>query len=149
MPFLLAQKTAFLKDMLHEKPVTITINCEPDTIEVAWDKELMENTVNNLLDNAVKYSYEKADITINAYIEGDEVHIRFKDNGMGIHPKDLDGIFKYFHQGSLLERKRMFGYGIGLSFMKKVVEAHQGRIVVESQANQGSCFTLIFPVSGI
>ncbi|OPZ97940.1 MAG: Adaptive-response sensory-kinase SasA [Bacteroidetes bacterium ADurb.Bin416] len=147
-PFLLMQKEAYLNDMLHEKPVTITINCEPDKIEVFWDKELMENVVNNLMDNAVKYSYESVDITINSYIENNELKIQFSDNGMGIPPKDLEGIFKYFHQGSLLERKRMFGYGIGLSFMKKVVEAHQGRVSVESQENKGSIFTLTFPITG-
>ncbi|NLF52384.1 MAG: HAMP domain-containing histidine kinase, partial [Leptolinea sp.] len=146
--FLYTEKEAFTNDMLHEKPVTITINCEPDNIEVFWDKELMENVVNNLMDNAVKYSYESVDITINSYIENNELNIRFSDNGMGIPPKDLEGIFKYFHQGSLLERKRMFGYGIGLSFMKKVVEAHQGRVSVESQENKGSIFTLTFPITG-
>lgn len=145
-PFLEAQRTAFLQDMLHEKPVTINVNCEPVNLEICWDKSLMENVVNNLLDNAVKYSYDSVEINIEALIQGKDIHIRFSDNGMGVPTQDLDAIFKFFHQGSLLERKRKFGFGIGLSFLKKVVEAHDGKVLVESQEDAGAMFTLIFPI---
>ncbi|NLT02567.1 MAG: HAMP domain-containing histidine kinase [Bacteroidales bacterium] len=146
LPFLQAQKTAFINDMIHEKPVTINVSCEPENLEICWDKPLMENVVNNLLDNAVKYSYDSVEINIEALIQGKDIHIRFSDNGMGVPTQDLDAIFKFFHQGSLLERKRKFGFGIGLSFLKKVVEAHDGKVLVESQEDAGATFTLIFPI---
>lgn len=145
LSFLEAQKKAYLNDMLHEKPVSISIACTPEDLMVAWDLSLMENVVNNLFENAVKYSFEDVCIRVQADVFDGKVRLRFIDNGMGISAHDLDAIFRDFHRGSLLERKGKFGYGIGLSFLKKVVEAHDGQVMVESQLNVGSTFILLFP----
>lgn len=136
----------FRKGVLYSKEqIKINIQCEPENLMVNIDTDKMENVMNNLIDNAIKYSYESVHIDINCSIDGENVFIKVKDNGMGIDAQDLDKIFKNFGRGSQMERKRIFGYGIGLTFVEKVVQAHGGEITVNSKENEGSEFILSFP----
>ena len=144
-PYLQEITRKFVEDNIHVKPIVVEVACEQDDLEASIDSVLMGSVLNNLMDNAVKYSYDSVAITIKAYLQGNTIHIRIKDDGMGIPANDLEAIFEHFNQGSLLERKRMFGYGIGLSFIKQVVQSHGGHIEVTSKVMEGSEFIIVLP----
>jgi len=144
-PYLQEISRKFVDDNIHVKPIDINVLCEQDDLTASIDTVLMGNVLNNLMDNAIKYSYDSVKITISAYKKENTLHIGIKDDGMGIPANDLEAIFEHFNQGSLLERKRMFGYGIGLSFIKQVVQAHGGHIEVTSKVMEGSEFTIVLP----
>jgi len=136
----------FRKGVLYSKEqIKIIIYCEPENLMANIDTDKMDNVFNNLIDNALKYSYESVEINFNCYSDENYVYIIVKDNGMGISAQDLDEIFKNFKRGSQVERKRIFGYGIGLSFVEKVVKAHGGKITVNSEENKGSEFIISLP----
>lgn len=98
---------------------------------------------NNLLDNAVKFSKEHGTIVLAAREQGSEVMISVTDEGAGIDPEDLPHIFDAFHRGKTAEGKA--GHGLGLATVKAIVEGHGGRVLVSSQLNKGTCFTVYLP----
>lgn len=108
------------------------------------DKDHIEQVVSNLISNAIKYSKESIDIRIRLYQENNNICISIKDSGLGISPENLDVIFeKYSRVGKTTHAK---GHGIGLNYVKRIVEKHGGSISVDSQLNIGSQFIIKLPL---
>ena len=112
--------------------------------EIWVDKHLMEHALSNLLSNAFKYTQKGGGI--NFVIEentfGDYFHIKIIDNGAGIAANDMDQIFDTFYQGE----NHQLGSGIGLAYVKQIVDLHHGQITASSKKGAGSAFTLRLPV---
>ena len=109
------------------------------------DEMHFTNVLYNLLDNAVKYSRTDVEpiFLVKTWNEGDKLLISIEDNGVGISHSDLKHIFDRFyrvHTGSLYNEK---GFGLGLPYVKKVIEDHKGKIKVESTLGKGTKFTII------
>ena len=100
----------------------------------------------NLLDNAIKYNRSGGEVEVRA--EKDEAFIRIsiRDTGIGIPPRDLEHIFDEFYRVKIPETRTISGTGLGLSIAKKILEAHDGHIEVESQVQQGSIFRVLLPI---
>ena len=107
------------------------------------DAHQLRRIFSNLLDNAFKFSKAKQKVTIITQDMGHEIAVKFIDHGSGINPSDLPHIFDPFHRGQMGEK--IAGFGLGLATVKALVEAHGGRVILESEVGKGSTFTVIFP----
>ena len=113
--------------------------------EVLLDAEAFGQALMNLLDNAVKYSGQSREITVNIGTEPDFVTVSVSDRGIGIARDEIDKIFEKFYRVSTGLVHDVKGSGLGLSIVKHVIEAHDGRITVASTPGQGSTFTVHLP----
>jgi signal transduction histidine kinase len=112
------------------------------------DEVHITNVVNNLLDNAVKYKNGNPEITIFTKNATGGIVITFKDNGIGISRDNIRKIFDQFYRVPSGNIHNVKGFGLGLSYVKKIVEAHGGRIWVDSTLGIGSTFSIFLPWSG-
>lgn len=130
------------------KSIRFETEFKADTI---WaDKEFLQEALSNLIDNAVKYSRQDISIRITAWEEGDYCLISVRDNGIGIPAKDLSVIFNKFERVSSVRSGkggRIAGFGLGLNYVYQVMQAHGGKVSVESREGEYSEFTLHFPRS--
>jgi signal transduction histidine kinase len=132
---------------------TLRVQVEPDLPLMEGDVDLLRRVLVNLVSNAVRYTQEEGEITVSAALElladepaGDKAVEQFrftvKDNGPGIAPRVQEHLFRLFYRGDSTLVKSA---GIGLAFCKLAVEAHGGRIWVESELGSGSTFTFTIP----
>ena len=141
------QIEAFKKDEI-QKGVKIHTKIPKDIPHLSIDRDALSQTLINLLDNASKFSPDKKEIYVNVKKDAENVVIEVKDKGIGIPQDDLNKIFDKFYQGKNALRQSVKGTGLGLTLVKHTVEAHGGRISVESKVGQGSTLSLIFPIKG-
>jgi len=111
------------------------------------DETHLVNIIYNLLDNALKYTTDIPLIQISTSDENEGVQIIVKDNGIGIGKEIQKHIFDKFYRAESGNVHNVKGFGLGLSYVKKIIEAHRGKIDLYSKINQGSEFKLFFPFS--
>ena len=105
------------------------------------------NIIYNLFDNANKYSPEKPNITITTVNTDDKIELRIADNGIGIKKEDSKQIFDKFYRVPTGDVHNVKGFGLGLYYVKQMIEKHGGGIEIESKIGKGSTFVLTFPVT--
>ncbi len=122
-------------------------NLSAERTIVEADEMHLTNVINNLLDNALKYNDKDVPIIeINTRLKGEAIQIEVKDNGMGLKKEELDKIFDQFYRVNKGDVHDTKGFGIGLSYVKKIIEAHKGTIKVQSQFSRGAEFTISLPL---
>jgi signal transduction histidine kinase len=122
----------------------LTSTITPDVI-VNIDIDKFKQIMNNLLSNSYKYLRPNGEVKVVLKKENNAVIIKVIDNGIGIPDKDIPYIFERFYRSDLSRNKNTGGSGIGLTITKAFVEAHGGKIYLESKVNEGTAFTLEFP----
>lgn len=130
---------------IESKNLNLIFDTEIEEKIIGVDRENMERIMLNLLSNAIKCSNENGTIWVNIYDSGDFIEIAVKDNGVGIPEEMQERIFERFVQSSPLFTRTYEGSGIGLSLVKALVDAHGGKITVESKVGVGSEFVVSLP----
>ena len=123
----------------------LTVTIPDDLPTVAADRSSISEVISNLIDNAIKYSFEGGVITVSAQVKGDFDEISITDNGIGMPASVVKNLFRKFYR-SHRSREAVAGTGIGLYICKAFVESHGGNISVVSQENEGSTFTFTLPI---
>lgn len=141
---LLAGLGAALSDQFHRRGLRLVLP-EGPLGEVTVDPQRFRQVLYNLLSNAMKFSPTGSSVEVEATREGGALWLRVVDHGVGIAPEDRERIFEPFEQVESDHPER--GTGLGLAITRQLVEAHGGRIELESTPGQGSTFTVVLPLS--
>ncbi|MBC7887239.1 MAG: HAMP domain-containing histidine kinase [Ferruginibacter sp.] len=125
----------------------LEINLAATKDMILADEVHFTNLVSNLLDNAVKYSKDNLFIKISTQTAGNQFKLKIEDNGIGMNKETVSRIFEKFYRAHTGNLHNVKGFGLGLSYVKTMVDAHHGTIKVDSIPGKGSCFLLGFPLS--
>ena len=139
----------FCNDLVIQMQMRISQNpihfvTEDKSLTACIDKKLLEPILNNLLDNAIKYSPSQMTIDLKLYCKNEKLIFQVKDMGIGISVADQQRIFEPFYRGSNIDH--IPGTGLGLSILKTLVDLHHGQVSVESQICVGTTFTVMLPL---
>lgn len=139
---LIAELTDIYTFLIEEKSIRLEAEASPG-ISVSADRRLLLQAVNNLLDNAIKYTPAGGKVSIHVREENHAVIIEVSDSGIGISPEEQSRVWERLYRSKNHNHAR--GYGIGLSVVKSIVELHEGSVSVDSRIGKGSTFTIRLP----
>jgi two-component system, OmpR family, phosphate regulon sensor histidine kinase PhoR len=131
---------------LQEKPGTVQVDAEASQSKIPGDKLHLTNVFNNLLENAVKYCKGCPEIWVRTINRDNGITVEVRDNGIGITPENQKRIFQKFYRVPTGNVHDVKGFGLGLSYVKTVVEGHGGYINVKSEIGKGSIFSVFLPI---
>lgn len=130
-----------------KKKIKIILNL-PETLPVVeFDRNKIEQVLNNLISNAIKFSFQETTITVNAFSTDNEIVINVSDQGQGIPTEEMDKLFKPFSKLSPKGTAGEKSTGLGLSIAKRIIIGHLGRIWVESKVGEGTTFYFSLPLN--
>ncbi|GAB2571565.1 sensor histidine kinase [Spirosoma areae] len=130
---------------IEQRGGEVDLHFDADQEVVEADELHLTNIVYNLLDNALKYSPESPHITLSTRSLPEAVSITVADQGVGMTKDQTSRIFEKFYRVPTGNRHDVKGFGLGLSYVKKIIDQHQGQILVESHPGKGSSFEIILP----
>jgi two-component system phosphate regulon sensor histidine kinase PhoR len=131
---------------VEEKGGKIDVDLEAENDLILADEVHFTNVINNLLDNAVKYSKDNLHIKLSTKNAGNHLKIKIEDNGIGMNKETLHRIFEKFYRAHTGNVHNVKGFGLGLSYVKTMIDAHHGTIKAESVLGKGSSFTISLPL---
>jgi signal transduction histidine kinase len=141
---LLADSLQTLRPLVEEKGISLALEIETELPKVLADRERVQQALSNLIGNAIKFSPRGSKIVVVPRKEADEVVISVTDNGNGIAAEQLPRVFDRYWQSSRTDRQ---GAGLGLAIAKGIVEAHGGRIWIESKPGEGTTASFSLPLA--
>jgi len=144
---LLEQAVNFWQPKTMAKGISLSLDLSDNLPLVNIDPQRVSQVLHNLLKNAVTYTPEGGSITVAAVTKGDWVEVSVSDNGEGIPAEDLPNIFERFYRVDKSRARATGGSGLGLTIAKRLVEAHGGKITVQSELGKGSRFLFTLPVA--
>lgn len=131
-----------IKDLKGELILDLNVK----NYKVMADKQHLNNVIYNLIDNAIKYKQDKPHVTVSTTNDANFIEIEVKDNGIGIDKKYINKIFDKFFRVPAGNVHNVKGFGIGLNYVKNIMDAHKWKIEVHSTLGEGSTFKLFIPV---
>jgi signal transduction histidine kinase len=132
------------KNMFLRLPISIN----EEAIRFNGDRERLSEAFSDIIDNAIKYNNKNGNVDVTLNKRDASVEIAITDKGIGVALEEQAKIFDRFYRVDS-SRSLTTGSGLGLSITKAIVEAHGGKIELESSPGEGSCFTVILPISGL
>lgn len=143
---LVRQSAAMFSEVAARNGLELRCDVGDNIPTVLLDRDKVERILFNLIRNAIKFT-EEGRITVSASYEDEYLVVSVADTGIGIPPEKLPVIFERFQQVDGSSTRRYAGTGLGLTIVKEAVELQKGLIEVESEQNQGTCFTITFPTN--
>ena len=128
---------SLLQEDLTDKKLTLTLSI-PESVIIHVDEPFFKNAIQNVLNNAIKFSHSGAEILISAIQENKRTTIEITDTGLGIPERFKKTIFEYKHKQSSKGTKGEKGAGIGLTVVKRIIDLHKGEIHIESVEGKGT-----------
>ena len=138
-----------LRERIENREQTLHIEIEDDLPEVFADTTRIAQVVSNLMSNANKYTQDGGDITLRAWPNGRYAYVSIQDNGLGISEENQQKLFTQFFRAEDKEVRAQAGWGLGLSIVRRMVEAQNGEITFESKLGEGSTFTFTVPLANM
>ena len=131
--------------LLEEKKAIIETHFSPEQIFIKGDADLWYKVFSNLIDNAIKFAKEIPEINISITQHDHSIQIKVTDKGIGIAETDISNIFEKFYRADYYKKSNIQGFGLGLSFVKKIVQLHNGNITAKSKLGEGTTFVIELP----
>jgi two-component system phosphate regulon sensor histidine kinase PhoR len=135
-----------LHEMKAEKTISIDYKNSSQLNEINVDPTQFQHAINNIIDNAIKYSGEECQIKVTAQKKDDFLTIQVEDNGIGIAEKDISAVFEKFYRVSTGNSHPVKGHGLGLNYVKQIMHLHHGWYKIESKPGKGTKITLGWPL---
>lgn len=143
---LLTDIVSTIQDRVKHDGFAIEAKIEKSLPPIKADASAIIQAVNNLIDNAVKYSGDSKKVIVRAYAGDQSVIIEVRDFGLGIKKEEMGKVFDRFYRGGDELTRTVKGSGLGLTLVKQIVEAHKGSVQVESEPGRGSLFAIKLPL---
>lgn len=132
-------------NFIHQSGANLALSLQATPSHIQADRLHITNVIYNLIDNAIKYNKSTPLIKITTSSTGNSIQMEIEDNGIGIKEEEQKKIFHRFYRVSTGNVHDVKGFGLGLSYVKLIVEAHKGKISVSSTPGNGSRFTIVIP----
>jgi two-component system phosphate regulon sensor histidine kinase PhoR len=132
---------------IEAKNLTLKLNIPKIEVQMRADRSDLSRALANLIQNAVHYTPNGGQVSVEAELQAEQVVIRIQDTGIGIPEADLPNIFKRFFRAPNASASDPEGSGLGLTIVKKVVDRHGGMVECTSTLGEGTCFTVTFPTT--
>ena len=145
----LVEKVVRLTNIPAGKKVSFSTAFPPDMPDLTADPVHVANVLSNLIENAIKYSGEEVNIDIVVLWNQQGVELTVSDNGFGIAPDERRKVFEKFYRSSHLPDKQIPGIGLGLSYVRQIVEAHHGSVSLRSELGEGTRITINLPTTAL
>ena len=142
---LLNSLAAEYQTLAVEKGLKFNRDIPVEPIEINGDRDLIQQAIRNLLDNAIKYTPSGGMVELSLLVKPRQILIKVKDTGIGIPASDLPQIFDRFYRVDKARTRQTGGFGLGLAIAQQVIQAHNGKITVESKIEQGTTFQICLP----
>ena len=133
-----------LQPFIKEKNINVKLNAEPDIV-FKGDDSMLKQLFYNIIHNAIKYNRVNGHININVDEKNGFVNVEIEDTGFGMNDRQVENIFNRFYRIDKARTRKEGGYGLGLNIAKKIVDLHNGKIIVESEINKGTKFIVSLP----
>lgn len=145
---LIEETTELLRPSAKEKSITLTTSISNSPISGRWNEGALNRILENLVENAIKFTPENGTVVVRAWTKDDEVVLEVEDDGVGIREEALSKIFEAFKQESEGLTREYEGSGLGLPIVQRLVDAHNGSLMVDTEKGRGSRFIVRLPCSG-
>lgn len=133
--------------MAAQRDITITFEPTAAPVKFNGDERLLYQVISNLISNAIKYNVDGGEVHVVARLERGQARLDVGDTGIGIPAEELAQVFKRFYRTSRRETRKIEGTGLGLTIAEAIIQAHGGRIWVESVLGKGTTFSFELPTS--
>ncbi|MFP4298522.1 MAG: ATP-binding protein [Spirulinaceae cyanobacterium] len=137
---------SLLQEQAHQAGLDLNLEIHPEATLCYADQRRLKQILVNLLSNAIKFT-ETGSVTLKVTPHHNTLNFAVIDTGIGLKPEDLENLFQPFYQGKTHRHSLHKGTGLGLALSRKLARLHHGDLTVESELNQGSCFTLKIPLN--
>jgi two-component system sensor histidine kinase/response regulator len=145
LTLILPEILQLLIPLADARKVTLKLNLDDNVPMVKGDRESLKQAFTNLISNGINYNREEGSVTISTVEKGNDLVVEICDTGIGISEENLHFIFEEFFRVKSKETQRINGSGLGLSIVKRIIEAHNGSIRVASKVGKGTTFYVTLP----